>query len=61
MCCRNASCLLAVGNGMGRVPDGGVASRSNHDAGFGRAGQAAPAGRLTMGSSLIGAMLSSVM
>ena len=46
---------------QGRVPDGGVASRSHPDAGFGRAGQAATAGRLTMGSSLIGAMLSSVM
>jgi hypothetical protein len=45
----------------GRVPDGGVASRSHLDAGFGRAGQAATSGRLTMGSSLIGAMLSSVM
>ena len=45
----------------GRVPDGGVASRSHRAAGFGRAGQAATAGRLTMGSSLIGAMLSSVM
>ncbi len=45
----------------GRVPDGGVASRGQRDAGFGRAGQAATAGRLTMGSSLIGAMLSSVM
>ena len=37
----------------GRVPDGGVASRSRQDAGVGRAGQAAKAGRLTMGSSLI--------
>ncbi len=46
---------------LGRVPDGGVASWSHLDAGFGRAGQAATAGRLTMGSSLIGAMLSSVM
>jgi hypothetical protein len=45
----------------GRVPYGGVASRSHLDAGFDRAGQAATAGRLTMGSSLIGAMLSSVM
>ena len=45
----------------GRVPAGGLASRSHLDAGFGRAGQAATAGRLTMGSSLIGAMLSSVM
>lgn len=45
----------------GRAPDGGVASWSHHAAGVGRAGQAATAGRLTTGSSLIGAMLSSVM
>ena len=42
-------------------PDGGVAPECYHDAGVDRAGQAAPAGRPTIGSSLVGAMLSSVM
>jgi hypothetical protein len=38
-----------------------VELRGHRNAGFSRAGQAATAGRLTLGSSLIGAMLSSVM
>jgi hypothetical protein len=43
----------------GPVPDDGVAPEGHHDAGW--TGQAGQAGRLTMGSSLIGAMLSRVM
>src|SRR5829696_8852166 len=47
--------------GLDRVPWRGVAGEGHHDPRHGRAGQAATAGRLTNGSSLIGAIVSRVM
>src|SRR5829696_9122025 len=46
---------------LDRVPWRGVAGEGHHDPRHGRAGQAATAGRLTNGSSLIGAIVSRVM
>ena len=52
----------SVRNGIGSCPVAWCSSSSvTTIAGVGRVGQAATAGRLTMGSSLMGAMLSSVM
>jgi len=57
----NRTSLINHTRGRGRVPWRGVAEQDHHDPRRGRAGQAATAGRLTSGSSLIGAMVSRVM